>query len=151
MSQQKPTKWNWNSRRLKAAKLLATTTMTHGDIAKECGVRRDTVSWWNLFPEFKDKVNEFVLLDERATKAGILKKALKTLDAKSDKAADDKNTELDYLKFVSELQGHTKHDVDVTINNAVAVINSPEIVEQANELSRRLSKKIIEQESADGR
>lgn len=111
MSKQKLTKWSWTGQRLKAAKMMAEGTYTHEDIAKECGVRRETVSVWNMHPEFKEKVVELVLLDERATKAGILRRALNTLEEKSLKAADDKTTELDYLKFIADLGGLTKQTI----------------------------------------
>lgn len=141
----KPTKWNWTGQRLKAAKMKADGSYTHEAIAKACGVKRDTITSWNQIPEFKEKVTELILLDERATKAGILKRALNTLEKKSLKAEDDKSTELDYLKFISDLTGITSQP-EVIVNNAVAVVNSPEIIEQANELSRRISKICIESE-----
>lgn len=146
MPSQKITKWNWTGQRLKAAEMVAKGEKTQEAIAKECGVRRETISIWNSQPEFKEKVVELVLLDERATKAGILKRALATLESKSLKAPDDKSTELDYLKFISDLTGITSTKPEVIVNNAVAVIGSPEIIESANELSRRLSEKIIQQE-----
>jgi hypothetical protein len=68
------------------------------------------------------------------------------LEEKSKGAAGDKTTELDYLKFISDLTGITSTKPEVIVNNAVAVIGSPEIIESANELSRRLSEKIIQQE-----
>jgi hypothetical protein len=149
MSKQKPTKWNWNPRRLKAAELIAVGKMTHEEIAKECSVNRSTVSEWNMHPEFKEKVMDLILLDERATKAGILKRAMDSLEKKTEKVDDDKTTELDYLKFISEFQGHTKQGGDLIINNATAVVMSPEVSEKANELSRILTLNAIEQEEAD--
>jgi hypothetical protein len=126
--------------------MMALGTHTHEEIAKVCGVRRETVTIWNQVPEFKEKVVELVLLDERATKAGILQRALKTLEEKSKSAPGDKSTELDYLKFIADMTGITSTKPEVIVNNAVAVIGSPEIIESANELSRRLSEKIIQQE-----
>jgi hypothetical protein len=134
---------------MKASKLMATTSMTHEEISKECGVRRETVTVWNQHPDFKEKVTELILLDERATKAGILKRAMDSLEKKTEKVDDDKTTELDYLKFISEFQGHTKQGGDLIINNATAVVMSPEVSEKANELSRILTLNAIEQEEAD--
>jgi predicted transcriptional regulator len=122
MSKQKPTKWNWNPRRLKAAELMAVGKMTHEEIAKECSVNRSTVSEWNMHPEFKEKVMDLILLDERATKAGILKRAFNTLEKKSENAGDDKTTELDYLKFIADLMGHTKQTIKHEGNAGVNVV-----------------------------
>jgi predicted DNA-binding protein (UPF0251 family) len=122
MTSQKITKWNWTGQRLKAAKLMAVGDMTHEEIAKECDVKRETVSRWNAVPEFKEKVVELVLLDERATKAGILKRAFNTLEKKSENAGDDKTTELDYLKFIADLMGHTKQTIKHEGNAGVNVV-----------------------------
>lgn len=149
MTSQKITKWNWTGQRLKAAELMATASMTHEEIAKECDVKRETVSRWNAVPEFKEKVTEFILLDERATKAGILKRAMDSLDKKTELVDSDKTTELDYLKFISEVQGHTKQGGDIIVNNATAVVMSPEVSEKANELSRIITMNAIEQEDID--
>lgn len=127
---------------------MATGDMTQQEIAKECNVRRETVAVWNMHPEFKEKVVELVLLDERATKAGILRRALTTLDKKSKTAADDKSTELEYLKFIADLMGITDHNPQVNITNAVGIVNSPEILEKANELSRKINQ-VYEAENGD--
>jgi hypothetical protein len=56
---------------------------------------------------------------------------------------------LDYLKFISEVQGHTKQGGDIIVNNATAVVMSPEVSEKANELSRIITMNAIEQEDID--
>lgn len=122
MAKQKPSGFTWNAKRLKAAELIAAGEMTHADVAKACSVNRSTVSEWHMHEEFKEKVREFVLLDERATKAGIVQRALKTLKDKSSDAKMDKSTELDYLKFIAKIQGHeversqVEHSGGVSIN-----------------------------------
>jgi DNA-binding XRE family transcriptional regulator len=136
---QNPTEFKWTWQRTKAAKLIAEGELNQEEIAKECHVVRQTVSGWNQSPEFKEKVMELVLLDERATKAGILRRALKTLEAKARQAAEDKTTELDYLKFIADLVGITDQSPQVNITNAVGIINSPDIIKDANELSRKIN------------
>ncbi|MCS3923870.1 phBC6A51 family helix-turn-helix protein [Methanosalsum natronophilum] len=131
--------WTWNKRRLKAAKLLARGDMKQTDIAKECGINPYTFYNWNHTPEFKEKVAELVLLDERATKAGILQRALTTLEKKSELVGTDKSTELDYLKFIANLKGLTDNRSQVNITNAIGIVNSPEVLEKANELSKQIS------------
>lgn len=142
MSGQRLTKWNWTGQRLKAAKLMALGTMTQDEIAKECQVTRQTINVWNNTPEFKEKVVELVLLDERATKAGILQRALKTLEEKSKGAAGDKTTELDYLKFISDIQGHTKQGTDIQINNVEVNISEARerITSRINSIAARIGK-----------
>lgn len=149
MPSQKLTKWNWSWQRMKAAELMATTPKTHEEIADECNVTRETVTRWNQVPEFKEKVTEFVLLDERATKAGILKRALTTLEKKSENAGDDKTTELDYLKFISDLMGLTDKKEGVNVFNVTGIVHSPEVIQVANDLVRKLSEKAIETEDSE--
>jgi DNA-binding XRE family transcriptional regulator len=142
MPSQKITKWNWTGQRLKAAEMVAKGEKTQEAIAKECGVRRETINIWNSQPEFKEKVVELVLLDERATKAGILQRALKTLEEKSKGAAGDKTTELDYLKFISDIQGHTKQGTDIQINNVEVNISEARerITSRINSIAARIGK-----------
>jgi len=125
---------------------MASGTMTQEQIAKECSVNRVTVTKWNQVPEFKEKVAELILLDERATKAGILRRALKTLEKKSLVANEDRSTELDYLKFIADMMGLTDNTPQVNITNAVGIVNSPEILKKANELSRKINQ-VYETES----
>jgi hypothetical protein len=140
MARQKPTKWNWTGQRLKAAKLIAAGDMTQEQVAKECSVIRQTINGWCQQPEFKEKVTEFVLLDERATKAGILKRAMKSLDKKSELVETDKTTELDYLKFISDFVGHTKQNTDIQINNVEVNISEARerITSRINSIASRV-------------
>lgn len=138
MGSQIPTKWNWTGQRLKAAKLMAVGDFTQEQVAKECRVTRETINVWNKVPEFHEKVVELVLADERATKAGILKRALKTLEAKAERAAEDKTTELEYLKFIADLMGLTKQGEGVNIINAVGITNTPEVKQASEILCKRI-------------
>lgn len=138
MGSQIPTKWNWTGQRLKAAKLMAVGDFTQEQVAKECGVTRETINVWNKVPEFHEKVVELVLADERATKAGILKRALKTLDKKAELAAEDKTTELDYMKFIADLMGLTDQKGGVNIINAVGITNTPAVKEASDILCKRI-------------
>lgn len=117
---------------------MAVGDFTQEEVAKECRVTRETINVWNKVPEFHEKVVELVLADERATKAGILKRALKTLDDKSKTAKDDKTTELEYLKFIADLMGLTDQKAGVNIFNTVGVVNSPIVKEAARELCDKI-------------
>lgn len=148
MGSQIPTKWNWTGQRLKAAKLLAVGDFTQEQVAKECGVRRETVNVWNQVPEFHEKVTELVLADERATKAGLLKRALVSLEKKMDRVSEDKTTELDYMKFIADLMGINEKQGGVNVFNVTGIVHSEEVVVAANDLIRKLSEKVIEAEDA---
>lgn len=103
---------------MKAANLAATTSKTQEEIAHDCNVSRKTVNEWFQVQEFLDKVTELILLDERATKAGILRRALRTLESKSANSENDKTTELDYMKFIVELMfGKQNNGVTVAVQN----------------------------------
>ena len=110
--------WKLTPIRIKAAQLLAAGNMTNEEVAKNCTIGHNTLYEWLRRPEFLDKVNEYILLDERATKAGILRRALRTLESKSKNSDNDKTTELDYMKFVVELMfGKQNNGVTVAVQN----------------------------------
>lgn len=136
----KPYKFNWNPARRKAAKLAASTLLTQGEIAKECGVSRYTVNAWFQAPEFLEKINEYVLADERATKAGILKRCYISLEEKSKLAAADKTTELDYLKLIATVTGiiDKKNSVNIVNTPYPGIVNTPAVKEAVSELCRMI-------------
>ena len=109
---QNVTEFQWSDNRLKAAKLLAEGTKTHEEIAKECGIARETISRWKQHPEFLEKIDEFTLSHELATKAGLLRELYKGADKKRENIDSDKTTHLDYMKAIADVQGHKKHKVE---------------------------------------
>lgn len=78
----KPIVFKWTPARIKGAKLAASTTMTQEEIAKECSVHRMTVNEWFQAQEFKEKVAELIMQDERFTRPGLLKITGAILDKK---------------------------------------------------------------------
>ncbi|MGB3908244.1 MAG: phBC6A51 family helix-turn-helix protein [Methanomethylovorans sp.] len=132
--------WKWTNQRYKAARLLAEGELTQQQIATECHVIRQTIYNWLKQPEFLEKVNEYVLADERATKAGLLRRCYKTLEEKSKLAATDRTTELDYLKFIADAMGYTdkKNNVNIVNTTYPGVSNTPEVKEACSELCRLL-------------
>ncbi|MHC1575966.1 MAG: hypothetical protein ACXQTE_01295 [Methanosarcinaceae archaeon] len=83
-----------------------------------------TISRWKEYPEFMEKVDEYTLSHERATKAGLLRECYKGLNLKADKIEDDRTTHLDYTKEIADIQGLSKHTVKHEgIDNIIVNIN----------------------------
>lgn len=93
-------------------KALSEGTKSQCDIAKEIGIDETTISRWKRSPEFLEKIDEFTLSHELATKAGLLRECYEGVDLKVDKIENDKTTHLDYLKQIAEIQGHKKQKVE---------------------------------------
>lgn len=109
---QNDTEFEWSENKLKVAKLLSEGTMTHEEIANECNIARITIFRWKKFPDFMEKIDEFTLSHERATKAGLLRECYKGLYLKSDNIEGDRTTHLDYVKQITEIQGLKKQKVE---------------------------------------
>lgn len=105
-------KFTWTKKKLDVAKMLSEGINPQCDIAKEIGVDETTISRWKRNPEFLEKIDEFTLSHELATKAGLLRECYKGLEIKQLKIDDDKTTHLDYLKHITEIQGHKKQKVE---------------------------------------
>ncbi len=65
---QKLAKFKWDERRNLAAQLVAEGRKTNEEIAKECGVARQTFDLWNANPEFKARVAQIVTESAEALK-----------------------------------------------------------------------------------
>ena len=81
-------------------------------IAEDFNISNVTISRWKEYPEFLAKVDEFTLLHENGSKAGLLRECYKGLDKKRDTIDDDRSTHLDYVKQISEIQGLKKQKVE---------------------------------------
>ncbi|WP_135612769.1 hypothetical protein [Methanococcoides sp. AM1] len=104
--------FTWSKKKLEVAKAISKGTQTHGDIAEAFDITQETISRWKQHPEFLEKIDEFTLSHELATKAGLLRECYKGLDLKIDKIEGDKTTHLDYVKQIAEIQGHKKQKVE---------------------------------------
>lgn len=67
--------------------------------------------------EFRNHVDELTLENEKATRAGTLRMLLRALPEKIEAARSDKDTMLDYLKFMRELvkEDDDKGVTDLTV------------------------------------
>ena len=109
---QKETKFQWTKKKYEVAEALAIGIKTQEQIANDCGVARKTIWVWMQKTEFREHVDKLTLENERATRAGILRQLFKGAEIKSKNIEDDKNTLLDYLKEIADIQGHKKQKVE---------------------------------------
>lgn len=118
----KPSKYfKWTNKKLDVARAIAEGIDSQRDIAKSFGMDGATISVWKQSPEFMEKVDEFTLAHERATKAGLLREAYKGLGLKEKHIEEDKSTHLDYVKYVSKIQGHEVDRVEMEHSGGVAI------------------------------
>ncbi|MCK5431781.1 MAG: hypothetical protein KAJ03_03505, partial [Gammaproteobacteria bacterium] len=92
-------------------------------------------------PEFLEKIDEFILADERATKAGILKAALDAGKIKEKDIKTDKSTYLDYLKLIADIQGHNKKTL--AIEGEITTTNKEVVVVAGDAKSRALVNELL--------
>lgn len=118
----KSAKFNWSTKRKNAAFLLSLGTKNYNQIAEEVGIHRDTLFEWRQIPEFMEKVDTLILTNENFTRAGLLKNCLRGLDIKEHYISEDKNTYLDYIKEIAELQGYVKQKVDVKAEHSGQIV-----------------------------
>ena len=100
----------------KAALLIAEGTKNYTDIALEIGVNYVTLWEWRQHPIFQAEVSRLTLANEKATREGLLRIAYKAIEEKIGNIADDKNTVLEWSKFIVELQGLSKQKIEVDAN-----------------------------------
>lgn len=108
--------FTWTPKRKQAALLLSEGTKTYEEVAEEVRIHISTLWLWRKHDDFLLEVDRLTLENEKATKAGLLRRAFKALDEKKDGIKEDKNTYLDWAKFISDLQGHTKQKIELDAN-----------------------------------
>ncbi|MDD4588851.1 MAG: hypothetical protein PHG06_00280 [Parabacteroides sp.] len=117
--------WNWTAPRKTAARLLSTGLYSQQEIAKELRVSEEAISRWKQYPAFMKEVERLTFLQENATRAGVVRQALKALDIKKDYIAEDRSTFLDYLEFIIKvIPSDVKEDEDKLKELADAIMNS---------------------------
>ncbi|KKG35395.1 hypothetical protein DU52_15840 [Methanosarcina mazei] len=111
-----PNVFKWTPQRKKAALLLSVGTKTNEEVAAETRIHFTTLYEWKKSPVFLAEVDRLTLENELATRAGLVRFALKAIEKKKDNLREDKNTALDWAKFLSDIQGHTKQKVELEGN-----------------------------------
>lgn len=99
-----PKVWKWTSKRYKLAKLIA-EGKTYLECADIIGLAEVTVrGYMSIVPEFRAHVDKITMENEIVSRAGTLRILSRVAEDKLAKAADDKDSLLDYLKFIQELR-----------------------------------------------
>lgn len=99
-----PKVWKWTSKRYQLAKLIAGGA-TYSVSAATVGLAEDTVKkYMNMVPEFRAYVDKITMENERVSRAGTIRTLLRIAEEKESKAKGDKDSLLDYLKFLQELR-----------------------------------------------
>lgn len=111
-----PKDFKWTPQRKKAALLLSEGTLTNEEVAQETRIHFTTLYEWKKSPVFLAEVDRLTLENELATRAGLVRFALKALKDKKDAVSTDKNTALDWAKFIADIQGHVKKQVGLDAN-----------------------------------
>lgn len=111
-----PNVFLWTPQRKKAALLISEGTKNYTDIASDVGVHTVTFWEWRQHPIFQAEVSRLILSNEKSTREGLLRIAYKAIEEKIGNIADDKNTVLEWSKFIVELQGLSKQKIEVDAN-----------------------------------
>ena len=119
-----PEKFNWTSQRKLAARLIATGLYDQNKVSAMVNVQPPTLSSWKQYPDFLKEVERLTYLQENATRAGIVRSALKALDIKEKYISEDKNTFLDYLEFIIKIVPEDSKTDDDKLNALVEAIKS---------------------------
>ena len=133
--------FKWTSRKRDVAKHLAEGLLKQNDIANLCECTTAQISVWKHSPEFMDQIADYILVDARATKAGILQAALKGVRLKEADMEADKSTHLDYLKAVADIQGHNKKTL--AIEGEITTTNKEVVVVAGDAKSRALVNELL--------
>lgn len=108
--------FTWTPKRKQAALLLSEGTKTYEEVAEAVRIHISTLWLWRQNDIFLKEVDRLTLENEKATRAGILRKALKALDIKEKNISEDKNTFLDYLEFIIKIIPEDTKDDDDKLN-----------------------------------
>lgn len=108
--------FTWTPKRKLAALLLSEGTKTYEEVAEAVRIHISTLWLWRQNDIFLKEVDRLTFENEKATRAGILRKALKALDIKENNISEDKNTFLDYLEFIIKIIPEDTKDDDDKLN-----------------------------------
>lgn len=124
-----PEKFNWTSERKLAARLMSTGMYDQNEVSKQVNVQPPTLSSWKQYPDFMKEVERLTFLQENATRAGVVRQALKALNIKESYIAEDRSTFLDYLEFIIKIiPADVKEDEDKLKDLADAIMNSAKAI-----------------------
>lgn len=143
----KPPVFKWTPQRKKAALLLSEGTHTYEETASLVGVNERTLYDWRQYDIFLKEVDRLTLENEKATKAGLLRLALKAMEKKEKFLSEDKNTALDWAEFVSDIQGLKTQKHEVNANFKIELEGARELLQStiAGITSRLRTEDILEQ------
>lgn len=109
----KPEVFNWTTQRRKAALLLSEGLYNNKEVASMVKVTPQTISVWRQSPEFLKEIDRLTFENELATRAGLLRLAFQGVGTNRVDLKEDKNTTLDWAKFIIDLiPQDTKDDDD---------------------------------------
>ena len=106
--------FKWTKKRYKIAKMLA-DGKSYAQVAEWAKLAVVTIKdlMYN-YPEFHKYVDELTLEHELITRAGASRMLLNIIEEKFEKAPEDKDTLLAYIKFLQEMKDKETADKTVT-------------------------------------
>ena len=97
-----PVIWRWSPERYALANHIAGGD-TYREAGRKCSLAEATVeTYMNKVPEFREYVDKITLENQMATRAGTLRMLFRIVKEKLPDAGSDKDSLLDYLKFIRE-------------------------------------------------
>lgn len=136
-----PEVFKWTPQRKLAALLLSTGTKTNEEVAAEARIHFTTLYEWKKSPIFLAEVDRLTLENERATRAGLVRFAINALTKTEGSIGKDKNTALDWARFIADLQGHVKQKHELDANMKHSVNNPAEMTDE--ELQQAIDNELV--------
>jgi len=95
--------FKWTTARKAAARLISTGMKTQKEVSLALNLTEKTLSEWKQYPDFICEIERLTYLQERATRAGIVRGVLKAINIKEAYIESDRDTFLDYMEFMIKI------------------------------------------------
>lgn len=135
-----PNVFKWTPQRKKAAFMLSEGIHQYKDIANEVRVNPWTLWEWRKHPIFIKEVSRLTFENEKATREGLLRLAFKAIEEKMGRLQEDKTTLLDWVKFISDLQGMAKQKIEFDNVTESRTPRTQEVIDAEYELLKAITK-----------
>ena len=106
-----PRNWFWTENRYKLAALIA-EGKSYKEAGELTGLHEGTIkNYMNGVKEFREYVDKITLDNELITRAGASRLLLRIIEEKLEDCKEDKDTVLNYLKYLHEMNGEGEKGV----------------------------------------
>ena len=119
--------FEWTPQKEEAARMLGECEFggIQDEIAAQLGICAQTIINWKKYPEFLDRIDAVTLSSQYATRAGLVREAIKGMRIKEPGIREDRTTHLDYLKVSADLSGNSQESAQGSAPIAINIVLPP--------------------------